>query len=92
MSVVVITGCNGFIGRATPKALTKVGAWLEQHVLREEPFIKPGMSDFASDHFQHDISQRRKADPPAWYCENELELPRSQGDEARAMPGQQASV
>jgi nucleoside-diphosphate-sugar epimerase len=43
-----------------PKALAKVGAWLEQHVPGEEPFIKPWMIDIADDHFELDISRARQ--------------------------------
>jgi nucleoside-diphosphate-sugar epimerase len=43
-----------------PKAIAKAGAWLEQHVPGEEPFIKPWMIDIADDHFELDISRARE--------------------------------
>jgi nucleoside-diphosphate-sugar epimerase len=42
-----------------PKALAKTGAWLENEVLDQEPFIKPWMVDFADDHYALDISRAR---------------------------------
>jgi len=43
-----------------PKAIAKAGAWLEEHVPGEEPFIKPWMIDIADDHFELDISRARE--------------------------------
>lgn len=45
--------------RAIPKALAKAGAWLEDQVPGEEPFIKPWMIDLADDHFALDITKAR---------------------------------
>ncbi|MGH6886603.1 MAG: vitamin K epoxide reductase family protein, partial [Geminicoccales bacterium] len=42
-----------------PKALAKTGAWLEDEVLGEEPFIRPWMVDIADDHYALDISRAR---------------------------------
>lgn len=42
-----------------PKALAKAGAWLEDHVPGEEPFIKPWMIDLADDHYVLDIGRAR---------------------------------
>jgi nucleoside-diphosphate-sugar epimerase/uncharacterized membrane protein len=43
-----------------PKALAKTGAWLEDHVPGEEPFIKPWMIDLADDHYELDIRRARE--------------------------------
>ena len=45
--------------REIPKSLAKTGAWLENEVLGEEPFIKPWMVDFADDHYELDVSRAR---------------------------------
>ena len=42
-----------------PKVLAKAGAWLEDHIPFEEPFIKPWMIDLADDHYELDISRAR---------------------------------
>lgn len=46
--------------RSIPKALAKAGAWLEDQVPGEEPFIKPWMIDLADDHYALDIGQARR--------------------------------
>ena len=43
--------------QSIPKALAKAGAWLEDHVPGEEPFIKPWMIDLADDHYALDINR-----------------------------------
>lgn len=43
--------------REIPKSLAKTGAWLEDEVLDEQPFIRPWMVDFADDHYELDISR-----------------------------------
>ncbi|MBY0496455.1 MAG: NAD(P)-dependent oxidoreductase [Cyanobacteria bacterium] len=43
--------------RVIPKALAKTGAWLEDQVPGEEPFIKPWMIDLADDHYALDIGR-----------------------------------
>jgi nucleoside-diphosphate-sugar epimerase len=45
--------------RHIPKAVAKAGAWLQDQVPDEEPFIKPWMIDLADDHFELDISRAR---------------------------------
>jgi len=40
-----------------PKALAKTGAWVEDEILQEEPFIKPWMVDFADDHYELDVTR-----------------------------------
>jgi nucleoside-diphosphate-sugar epimerase len=45
--------------RSIPKALGKAGAWLEDQVPGEEPFIKPWMIDLADDHYALDIARAR---------------------------------
>lgn len=47
--------------RAIPKALAKTGAWFEDLVPGEEPFIKPWMIDLADDHYSLDIGRARNA-------------------------------
>jgi nucleoside-diphosphate-sugar epimerase len=42
-----------------PKAVAKAGAWVEEHVPGEDPFIKPWMIDLADAHFELDISRAR---------------------------------
>jgi nucleoside-diphosphate-sugar epimerase len=46
--------------RSIPKMLAKAGAWLEDSVPGEEPFIKPWMIDLADDHYALDIGRARK--------------------------------
>jgi nucleoside-diphosphate-sugar epimerase/uncharacterized membrane protein len=43
--------------RQIPKVLAKAGAWLEDEVLDQEPFIKPFMIDQADDHYGLDVSR-----------------------------------
>jgi nucleoside-diphosphate-sugar epimerase len=45
--------------RQIPKAMAKAGAWLQDQVAGEEPFIKPWMIDLADDHYALDISRAR---------------------------------
>lgn len=45
--------------REIPKALAKAGAWLQDAMPGEEPFIKPWMIDLADDHYALDITQAR---------------------------------
>jgi len=42
-----------------PKALAKVGQWVQEDVLQEDPFIQPWMIDQSSDHFELDIGRAR---------------------------------
>lgn len=42
-----------------PKALAKTGAWLEEEVLNEDPFIRPWMVDYADDHYELDVIRAR---------------------------------
>ena len=42
-----------------PKALAKAGAWVENTVLDEDPFIKPWMVDIADDHYALDTGRAR---------------------------------
>lgn len=46
--------------QAIPKALAKAGAWLEDQVPGEEPFVKPWMIDLADDHYALDIGRARQ--------------------------------
>jgi nucleoside-diphosphate-sugar epimerase len=45
--------------RQIPKAVAKAGAWLQDQVPGEEPFIKPWMIELADDHYELDISRAR---------------------------------
>jgi nucleoside-diphosphate-sugar epimerase len=45
--------------REIPKAIAKAGAWLQDQVPGEEPFIKPWMIDLADDHYALDITRAR---------------------------------
>jgi nucleoside-diphosphate-sugar epimerase len=45
--------------RIIPKAIAKAGAWVENQVPGEEPFIKPWMIDLADDHYALDIGRAR---------------------------------
>lgn len=52
-----------------PKVLAKTGAWVEDEILQEEPFIKPWMVDFADDHYELDVTRARTllaADHRGW--------------------------
>ena len=46
--------------REVAKPLAKAGAWLEDEVLGEEPFIKPWMVDISDDHYALDIDRARR--------------------------------
>jgi len=43
-----------------PKPLAKTGAWLQDALPAEEPFIKPWMIDLADDHYELDISRAER--------------------------------
>ena len=80
-----------------PGPIAKLGAWAEENILGQKPFIKPWMIDRANDHYALDTSRAKqilgwvpqqslrksipkmvaalKADPLAFYEQNELELP-----------------
>jgi nucleoside-diphosphate-sugar epimerase len=45
--------------RQIPKALARTGAWVEDEILEEEPFIRPWMVDNADAHYELDISRAR---------------------------------
>ncbi|UUP18123.1 NAD-dependent epimerase/dehydratase family protein [Nitratireductor thuwali] len=42
-----------------PKTLAKTGAWVEEEVLDEDPFIKPWMVDIADDHYALDVTRAK---------------------------------
>ena len=46
--------------RQIPKALAKAGAWLQDAMPGEEPFIKPWMIDLADDHYALDTTRARE--------------------------------
>ena len=43
-----------------PKSVAKAGAWVQDGVPGEEPFIKPWMIDLADDHYELDITKARR--------------------------------
>lgn len=43
-----------------PKPLAKAGAWVEEDVLGEDPFIRSWMVDIADDHYEVDVSRAHK--------------------------------
>lgn len=43
-----------------PKAMAKTGAWLQDLIPGEDPFIKPWMVDLADDHYAIDITRARE--------------------------------
>jgi nucleoside-diphosphate-sugar epimerase len=45
--------------RQIPKALAKAGAWVQDALPGDEPFIKPWMIDLADDHYALDITTAR---------------------------------
>lgn len=46
--------------REIPKPLARAGAWLQDVIPGEEPFIKPWMIDLADDHYALDITRARE--------------------------------
>lgn len=46
--------------RQIPKAVAKTGAWLQDVLPGEEPFIKPWMIDLADDHYELDVTRARE--------------------------------
>jgi nucleoside-diphosphate-sugar epimerase len=42
-----------------PKLIAKTGAWVEDNILAQDPFIKPWMIDRANDHYALDITHAR---------------------------------
>lgn len=42
-----------------PKPMAKAGAWVENEILQEEPFLKPWMIDASEDHYELDTSRAR---------------------------------
>ncbi len=45
--------------RQIPKPVARTGAWVEDEVLAEDPFIKPWMVESSDDHYELDISRVR---------------------------------
>lgn len=43
-----------------PGAIAKVGAWVQDHLPGQDPFIKPWMIDRANDHYALDITRARE--------------------------------
>ncbi|MBI2686763.1 MAG: hypothetical protein HYX27_10640 [Acidobacteria bacterium] len=46
--------------REIPKGTAKTGAWIQEQIPGEEPFIKPWMIDHADDHYHLDIGRARE--------------------------------
>ena len=42
-----------------PKPLVEAGAWVQEEVLADDPFIRPWMVEIADDHYELDISRAR---------------------------------
>ena len=47
--------------RSIPKAVAATGAWLQDKVFDEDPFIRPYMVEISSDHYQVDTARARAA-------------------------------
>jgi nucleoside-diphosphate-sugar epimerase len=47
--------------RTIPKGIARAGAWLEDQIPGEEPFIKPWMIDLADDHYALDIDRAQRS-------------------------------
>lgn len=45
---------------SVPGMIAKVGAWVQDHMPGQDPFIKPWMIDRANDHYAIDIARARK--------------------------------
>ncbi|MBA4141849.1 MAG: hypothetical protein H0X43_02350 [Nitrosospira sp.] len=43
-----------------PKLVAKTGAWMENDILQEDPFVKPWMIDSSEDHYELDTSRARE--------------------------------
>lgn len=43
-----------------PKALAKAGAWVQDDIMGEEPFIRPWMVDSSGDHYALDITRAKQ--------------------------------
>jgi len=43
-----------------PGPVAKIGAWVEDNILGQKPFIKPWMIDRANDHYALDISRAKQ--------------------------------
>jgi len=43
-----------------PQAMAKIGAWLQDKLPGQDPFVKPWMIDRANDHYAIDISRARE--------------------------------
>ncbi|CCA93150.1 vitamin K epoxide reductase [Novosphingobium sp. PP1Y] len=46
--------------QSVPGLIAKVGAWVQDHIPGEDPFIKPWMIDRANDHYALDITRARE--------------------------------
>ena len=46
--------------RRIPKAVARTGAWIEDEILGEDPFIRPYMVDISDDHYELDVSLARE--------------------------------
>ncbi len=43
-----------------PKPIAKIGAWVQEHLLRKKGFIKPWMIEIADDHYELDITRAKQ--------------------------------
>ncbi len=46
--------------RSIPKAVARAGAWAEDQIFDEDPFIRPWMVDISDDHYELDLSNARE--------------------------------
>jgi len=45
--------------REVPKVIARTGAWVQEEILDEDPFIRPWMVDIADDHYELDLTRAR---------------------------------
>lgn len=53
----LLHGDDDWTTREVPKSVAKAGAWIQDALPGEEPFIKPWMIDLADDHYEIDIGR-----------------------------------
>ena len=56
----LLHGEGGWETVQVPEPLAKAGAWIQEHLPGEDPFIKPWMTSRAGDHYALDISRARE--------------------------------
>lgn len=53
-----------------PKAIAKAGAWVQDEVLQQDPFIKPWMVDISGDHYEVDPQAARR--DLGWFAQHSV--------------------